>query len=1007
MLRRFRIKTRLLISFAILVFFTLIIGLTGFAGLTSIGKMAVTTIHNVRILNDIYDYCAAVDTGISSMLYIADTTLNQHIIQTTREHTKEMMEEMDRYLEIQEQFIDIFSPGEMQDIATIFEVYRDTYIPLANEIFSLVSEGRTTEALSVSVNRLSPIYNTIIYTINSFFLKNLNHSEIVADRSNKLARNSAVVMLIFVLLSLGASIGLALGVTRSIAVPLSDLEISAKRIVDGDLTADIQVPIDGSCNDEITYLSLRLQDSLKHIRQAQQLKLEAMNAQLEKEKAQAAALSKSKFLAKMSHEIRTPMNAITGMAELALREDMPAAAREHIATIKQASANLLSIINDILDFSKIDSGKLEIVSAEYLVSSLINDVINIIRMRVIDSHIRFIVNIDSNIPNSLFGDEIRIRQIFLNLLSNAFKYTEKGFVSLFINGDISEDNFNFKIEVSDTGRGIKEEDIDKLFSDFVQVDLIGNKGIEGTGLGLAITQGLVKAMNGTISVSSEYGKGSTFTVTLPQKICGEEKLASVNGADKKNVLVYEPRQIYADSIIHTIENLGVKCKLASGEEELNEEITKNKYSFIFIASKIYEKNKEQWSKIKAKTKIVLLTGYYDVIADQNLNILPMPAHTISIANILNGIAAGALRGDNNKVAAKFIAPAANILVVDDINTNLKVVEGLLLPYKMSVDMCQSGLEAIDAVKEKKYDIVFMDHMMPDMDGIETTMRIRGWEWDKRKEGIKNTIIALTANAVSGMREMFLGKGFDDFLAKPIDISKLDEILDRWIPQEKKEFGKIDEAFTAHDPGLAFPAIPGVDTAKGLAMTGGTEAGYRLVLATFSKDAEDRLPFLRNIPTPETISAFVTQVHALKSAAGSIGAAELSAQAAKLEAAGKAGDMDFIQNELDLFTDNLTKLAKNIHTAIETDKKESKKTKSKEGAGLKKTDIKKISPLLRKLVKALKEQNLSEIDRIMGEFDRNKLDKKTCQALDKISDDLLMTEFDEALKKAEEILHDKA
>jgi signal transduction histidine kinase/CheY-like chemotaxis protein len=1005
MLRKFRIKTRLLISFFILVLFTLIIGLTGFAGLTSIGKMAVTTIHNVRILNDIYDYCATVDSGISSVLYIADTTLNRHIIQTTREHTKEMIEEMDRYLEIQEQFIDIFTPGEMQDIATIFEVYRDTYIPIANEIFNLVSEGRTTEALSISVNRLNPIYNTIIHTINSFFLKNLDHSEIVAERSNKLARNSAFVMLAFVLLSLGASVGLALGVTRSIALPLSELEESARKIVDGDLTADIHVPIDGSCNDEITYLSLRLQDSLKHIRQAQQLKLEAINARMEKEKAQAAALSKSKFLAKMSHEIRTPMNAITGMAELALREDMPAAAREHIATIKQASANLLSIINDILDFSKIDSGKLEIVCGEYLVSSLINDVINIIRMRVIDSHIRFIVNIDSNIPNSLFGDEIRIRQIFLNLLSNAFKYTEKGFVSLFINCETDEKTINLKIEVSDTGKGIKEEDINKLFNDFAQVDLAGNKGIEGTGLGLAITQGLVKAMNGTISVVSEYGKGSTFTVILPQKICGEEKLAGVNGADKKSVLVYEPRQIYADSIMRTVENLGVKCSLASGEDELNEEITKGEYSFIFIASKIYEKNKERWSKIKTPPKIVLLTGYYDVIADQNLNILPMPAHTISIANILNGIAAGALRGDNNKVAAKFTAPSANILVVDDINTNLKVAEGLLLPYKTGVDMCQSGLEAIEAIKGKNYDIVFMDHMMPDMDGIETTVRIRGWEWDNRNTGKKNTIIALTANAVSGMREMFLGKGFDDFLAKPIDISKLDEILDRWIPQDKKEFGRDDTVFSSQGSGLSFPAIPGVDTAKGLAMTGGTEAGYRLVLSTFGKDAEDRLPFLRNMPAPETMSAFVTQVHALKSAAGSIGAAELSAQAAKLEAAGKASDMDFIQNELDLFADNLTKLAKNIHAALDTGKDKGKKAKG--SAGIKKADIKKISPLLRKLVKALKEQNLSEIDRITGEFDRDKLDKKTCQALDKISDDVLMTEFDEALKKIEEILNDKA
>jgi signal transduction histidine kinase/CheY-like chemotaxis protein len=914
---------------------------------------------------------------------------------------------MDKYLGIQEQFRDIFSPGEMQDMSTIFEVYRDTYIPLANEIFALVSENRTTEALSMSVNRLTPIYNTIIYTINYAFLKNLEHSEVVSERNNRVARSSAIVMLSFVLLSLLVSVWLALEVTKTIAVPLSELEEAARKIADGDMTTPIEthVPLDGTCNDEITYLSLRLQDSLKHMRQGQQLKLEAMNAQLEKEKAQAAALSKSKFLAKMSHEIRTPMNAITGMAELALREDMPAAAREHIATIKQASANLLSIINDILDFSKIDSGKLEIIPAEYMVSSLINDVINIIRMRVIDSHIRFIVNIDSNIPNLLFGDEIRIRQIFLNILSNAFKYTEKGFVSLYIGGEAVRDNVELKIEVSDTGKGIKEEDIAKLFSDFVQVDLIGNKGIEGTGLGLAITHGLVKAMNGTISVKSEYGKGSTFTVILPQKVCGEDKIAFVKSGYKKSVIVYEPRQIYAESIINTLKNLGVECKAAANEDELKEGIASDRHTFAFMASKIYEKNKGLWSKKVLKTKIVLLTGYYDVIADQNLSILPMPAHTMSIANVINGLPAGEHRGDNYKVAAKFTAPTANVMVVDDINTNLKVVEGLLLPYRMKVDMYQSGFDAIEAVKEKEYDIVFMDHMMPDIDGIETTLRIRKWEWEVRNERKKTPIIALTANAVSGMREMFLEKDFDDFLAKPIDIAKLDDILERWIPQQKKDFIKNDTVFAQQASGPAFPAIPGVDTKKGMSMTGGTEAGYRMVLSVFSKDADDRMSFLRSMPAPENMPAFITQVHALKSAAGAIGAAELSAQAAKLEAAGKASDMDFIHGELELFTDNLAKLANNIRAVIGADKGGNEE--SEEGLVVEKTDIAGITPLLQELLAALKVRNLAEIDRIMNEFDMNKLDKKTSQALEKISDDVLMTEFDEALKKIDKILHDKS
>lgn len=1007
LLRRLKIKTRLLYSFFIVVLLAFIVGFTGFISLTSIGNMAVRTMQNVRILNDIYDYSGTVNTGITAMVNIVDATLSHYVIQTTRVHTDEMLKEMDRYLKIQEHFKEVFSPGEMQEMATIFEVYRDTYIPVANEIFELVEHGHREDALYVAVNRLTPLYNSIMYTIKWAFLKNLEYSEMISAKNNDSARFSSILMISLVLLSLFASIVLALGVTRSIAVPLSNLGINAEKIANGELDVKIE---DTKSNDEIAYLSLKLQDTLQQLHQAQHLKLEAINAKHEKEKAEASARSKSAFLAKMSHEIRTPMNAITGMAELALREDMPAAAHEHILTIKQASANLLSIINDILDFSKIDSGKLEIVPVEYLLSSLINDVINIIRTRVLDSHVRFIVNIDSNIPDALFGDEARIRQVLLNILSNAFKFTEKGFVSLAVNGTIQGDNVNLSIEIIDTGRGIKKEDIKKLFADFVQVDMSGNQVVEGTGLGLAISNGLLKAMDGNISVKSEYGEGSVFTVELPQKIRKFDKMAAVKDPQEKSVLVFEPRKIYADSIIRTLENLEVKCKLASTEEELCEDIARGRYSFAFIASNIYEKNKNSWANIFSSTKIVLLAGYYDIIADHKLHIVSMPAHAISVANILNGVTAIAHRamshrGEKKKNVSKFTAPYARILVVDDINTNLKVVEGLLLPYKIQVDLCQSGFDAIEAVKKKNYDIVFMDHMMPDMDGIETTTNIRNWELEinkerkKKRESLykKNTIIALTANAVSGMREMFLEKGFDDFLAKPIDIAKLDEMLDHWIPKEKKEYGKDNYAPALSVSESEFPAIKGIDTGKGLAMTGGTEAGYRSVLSMYIRDAEERLPFLRHIPIAETLTIFITQVHAIKSASASIGATELSAQAAKLEAAGRAQDMEFIQKNLSNFVDNLKELSANIRSVIEKDKA---------GDSASQINLENIIPLLRKLETALGTQNFSEIDHLINELNSKQLDVKTKESIDKISDDILMTEYDNAMMAINEFLHDK-
>ncbi|MDR2554429.1 MAG: response regulator [Fibromonadaceae bacterium] len=383
--------------------------------------------------------------------------------------------------------------------------------------------------------------------------------------------------------------------------------------------------------------------------------------------ANKANEAKTKFLAKMSHEIRTPMNAIIGMAELALREKITSTVKEYILTVKHAGTNLLSIINDILDISKIESGKLEIVPSNYSFSSMLNDVVNIVKMKIMDSELRFDINIDSNIPNFLFGDEVRIRQVLLNILGNAVKYTKKGFISFSANGEIIKNTVLLTMEIADSGIGIKPEDLKKLFDEFTRMDMESKKGIEGTGLGLPIAKNLLTAMGGDISVKSEYGKGSTFTVKLPQKI-------SVN--------------------------------------EL-----------------------------------------FDSIKNENLTI-------------------------------KFTAPNAKVLVVDDIDANLKVVKGLMQPYKMQVDLCTSGAEAIEKVKANGYDLVFIDHMMPEMDGVEATKLIRKIE-SENPYYANLPIIALTANAVSGVKEMFLSNGFNDFLSKPIDIIDLNSILEKWLPKEKQ------------------------------------------------------------------------------------------------------------------------------------------------------------------------------------------------------------------------------
>jgi len=505
--------------------------------------------------------------------------------------------------------------------------------------------------------------------------------------------------------------------------------------------------------------------------------------------AEEESQAKTQFLARMSHEIRTPMNAIIGMSELALRSAGMDEAREHMATVKQAGANLLAIINDILDISKVEKGKFEIVQSEYSFSSLLYDVISIIRMKVADTRVRFVVNVDSGIPNSLHGDEVRIRQVMLNLLSNAVKYTSFGFVALRIRAEAQgEGSIVLAIEVEDSGLGIKEGDMEKLFGEYSQFDLVRNKGVQGTGLGLAIVWHLVKAMGGKIAVRSVYGEGSAFTVTLPQGVRLGKSHGRVENAGEKSVLICEEREIYAGSLACAAAGLGVECAQAPGAEEMLEALAGGRYAFAFVSLDLYKKSAEALARLRTETRIVLLTEFGETVPEKGLASLAMPVHSLSMAAILNGAQGGQPDDGSGGGAAGFSpgfsAPGASILVVDDVLTNLKVVKGLLSPYGAQVSLCKSAEMALDAIQLGHYDLVFMDYMMPEMDGIEATARIRALgEQDRYFAEVP--IIALTANALSGMREFFIGNGFNDFLSKPVDVVRLDAVLEQWIPAAKQ------------------------------------------------------------------------------------------------------------------------------------------------------------------------------------------------------------------------------
>ena len=498
--------------------------------------------------------------------------------------------------------------------------------------------------------------------------------------------------------------------------------------------------------------------------------IELLNNQNQKlfmavEEANRANESKSAFLSNMSHEIRTPMNAIVGITDIMLRTKRDPAEERYLLNIKNSGTALLSIINDILDFSKIESGKMTVVNDNYSFYSMLDDLSLIFWNRIGDKKIELLYDIDINMPDYIYGDAIRVRQLIINIVNNAIKFTDEGFVRLSVKvGKIEGNDIELFISVADSGQGIKEEDMPKLFSSFEQVNTKKNHSKEGTGLGLAISKQLINMMGGEIGVDSEFGKGTTFSFNIHQGITDKTVMPNYDdlkqALSEKKIAVAVKDEMLSDSMRQLFATLGVSVADSA--------LDKADYDICFT-------EESEINHISATTKYILVNPYDD-IADRDSGIIF--SKPLYISNLYGAIVEG--KNDADVVEEKeeqITFEGKKILLVEDNAVNTKVALLLFKPLMMEIDTAQNGQVALEMVQKKHYDLVFMDHMMPVMDGVEATLAIRKLGGDYYTN---LPIIALTANAISEAKDVLLSAGMNDITTKPISMDNVIGILKKWL-----------------------------------------------------------------------------------------------------------------------------------------------------------------------------------------------------------------------------------
>ena len=588
---------------------------------------------------------------------------------------------------------------------------------------------------------------------------------------------------------------------------------------------------------------------------------ELIQMESQRQQALAASDAKGRFLANMSHEIRTPINAVLGMDTMILRETKEAQIKEYALDIQNAGQSLLALINDILDLSKIESGKLELIEEEYDFSSLIHDIMNMISMKAENKGLSVHLSIENQLPSQLWGDDVRLRQVLINLMNNAVKYTEQGSVTLSVQGhsNLETNTISLTFHVKDTGIGIKQEDISKLFAEFERIEEKRNRNIEGTGLGMSITTQLLELMESSLQVESVYGKGSDFYFTLEQKIINAEPIGNL-------------------------------------EERIRKQAKEYSYQTMLTA------------------------------------------------------------------------PDAHVLVVDDNAMNRRVFKNLLKQTLVQIDEAGGGMECLELARQNDYDLIFLDHMMPDMDGIETLHRLM----EDASSLCKSTpVIALTANAITGAKEMYLSEGFHSFLSKPINPEKLETLLFDLLPENKKSPNKISNVSTDTDipttndkqtPAYEFPEIDGLDWDYAQLHLKDPELLLETIrdfYRAMDQDYDMLLKFLKQIKNDnvEALPQFKVRVHSMKSSAAMIGATSLSGIAKMLEYAARDGRTDILFSVTPYFLEEWQHMKERLCSLVD-------ETVGQTDSSKPQADLKIIQEYFPMLEQAMQSMNVDTADEIM-------------------------------------------